>query len=567
MFPHVFLAVLSDIDQKNVNNCPSILPNRSFFKGISANFSRRHVLVWHLVFPCTQNQERSLTFSTTGSSLADSMGWSNNGTASALARTLTSSTITFRFGSVKPNSRWYWSVNAERKSPCFSPSCGRTSTGCTINYPPPHTEYDLENKKSEKFENEGDFGFEFWMSLRGMGETYGAIGPVVSHVEKRRAGNLFPRKTVPNESAGANVRQLVDFPWDVRIIFRSKRVAVGLCLVLHDGRQRHTVGRENAGVLMDEDLFYAQRPGHIAWERWKKRKKKRKTKRDYLICRNKHPGCLIFRNNKKNSPKTNQSPSVSCTPPFEKSPTKTHRFYVLPPLKITDQKPSVLCTPPFEKSPIKSPSVLCTPPFEKSLFLVGAYFGWVFILGVGAYFDKYGKSTKMELLRWILVIIYLFTGVLSAGTTKARQDMIGGVEATSLRKNSKPDAVLSSTDRRLESRNWMEKIIWTHLRQISNWPTHCLICDRDKTFCDFLNAHLACIQNKYCRCQNIMLTNQSISESSKSINQLINRSINQSIGQSINQSIGQSINQSIARQLNQSLNQSINQSVNQSINQ
>ena len=79
---------------------------------------------------------------------------------------------------------------------------------------------------------------------------------------------------------------------------------------------------------------------------------------------------------------THQTPSVSCTPPFEKSPIKAHRFYVLPPLKnrpskaigfvysplgkITHQCPSVLCTPPFEKSPIKSPSVLCTPPFEKS---------------------------------------------------------------------------------------------------------------------------------------------------------------------------------------------------------
>ena len=30
---------------------------------------------------------------------------------------------------------------------------------------------------------------------------------------------------------------------------------------------------------------------------------------------------------------TNPSPSVLCTPPFEKSPIKTHRFCVLPPLK------------------------------------------------------------------------------------------------------------------------------------------------------------------------------------------------------------------------------------------
>ena len=30
---------------------------------------------------------------------------------------------------------------------------------------------------------------------------------------------------------------------------------------------------------------------------------------------------------------THQNPSVLCTPPFEKSPIKAHRFYVLPPLK------------------------------------------------------------------------------------------------------------------------------------------------------------------------------------------------------------------------------------------
>ena len=145
----------------------------------------------------------------------------------------------------------------------------------------------------------------------------------------------------------------------------------------------------------------------------------------YLICRNKRPGRLIFRSNRKTFQNLSvlctppfekspmKSPSVLCTPPFEKSPIKSHRFCVLPPLKnhpskaigfvysplwkITHQKPSVLCTPPFEKSSIKShrfcvlpplknhpskssgfvysplwkiihqkPSVLCTPPFEKS---------------------------------------------------------------------------------------------------------------------------------------------------------------------------------------------------------
>ena len=134
-------------------------------------------------------------------------------------------------------------------------------------------------------------------------------------------------------------------------------------------------------------------------------------KSKYHICRNKRPGHLIFRSNKKIS-KThhNQSvlctppfekspikkPSVSCTPPFEKSPTKTHRFCVLPPVKnhppkpigfvysslwkTTHQKSWVSCTPPFEKithqkaigfvySPLwkithQNPSVLCTPPLK-----------------------------------------------------------------------------------------------------------------------------------------------------------------------------------------------------------
>ena len=40
---------------------------------------------------------------------------------------------------------------------------------------------------------------------------------------------------------------------------------------------------------------------------------------------------------------------------------------------------------PLGKITHQTPSVSCTPPFEKSLFLVGDYFG------VGAYFDKYGS--------------------------------------------------------------------------------------------------------------------------------------------------------------------------------
>ena len=49
---------------------------------------------------------------------------------------------------------------------------------------------------------------------------------------------------------------------------------------------------------------------------------------------------------------------------------------------------------PLWKITHQSPSVLCTPPFEKSLFLVGAYF-WVGVyIGVGVYFGKYGVSIE-----------------------------------------------------------------------------------------------------------------------------------------------------------------------------
>ena len=62
-----------------------------------------------------------------------------------------------------------------------------------------------------------------------------------------------------------------------------------------------------------------------------------------------------------------KSPSVLCTPPFEKTTHQNPFGFVYSPLwKITHHNPSVLCTPPFEKSPIQKPSVLCTPPFEKS---------------------------------------------------------------------------------------------------------------------------------------------------------------------------------------------------------
>ena len=58
----------------------------------------------------------------------------------------------------------------------------------------------------------------------------------------------------------------------------------------------------------------------------------------YRIFRNKRPGCLIFRSSKKTFP----------------NPSRPIGFVYSPLLKITHQNPSVLCTPPFEKSPIKT---------------------------------------------------------------------------------------------------------------------------------------------------------------------------------------------------------------------
>ena len=64
-----------------------------------------------------------------------------------------------------------------------------------------------------------------------------------------------------------------------------------------------------------------------------------------------------------------QNPTVHrfCVlPPLKNHPPKAIGFVYSPLWKITHQSPSVLCTPPFEKSPMQSPLVLCTPPFEKS---------------------------------------------------------------------------------------------------------------------------------------------------------------------------------------------------------
>ena len=100
----------------------------------------------------------------------------------------------------------------------------------------------------------------------------------------------------------------------------------------------------------------------------------------YRICRNKRPGRLILRSNKKvleaigfvYSPLwkiTHQKPSVWCTPPFEKSPIKTHRFCVLPPLKNHPSKARRFCVlPPLKNHPSKARRFCVLPPLKITVF-------------------------------------------------------------------------------------------------------------------------------------------------------------------------------------------------------
>ena len=76
------------------------------------------------------------------------------------------------------------------------------------------------------------------------------------------------------------------------------------------------------------------------------------------------PRALIFQKQTKKF----QKPSVSCTPPFEKSSVQTHWFHVLPPLKNHHQSPSVSCTPPFEKSPSKPIGFVYFPLWKITVF-------------------------------------------------------------------------------------------------------------------------------------------------------------------------------------------------------
>ena len=121
---------------------------------------------------------------------------------------------------------------------------------------------------------------------------------------------------------------------------------------------------------------------------------------------------------------THYNPSVLCTPPFEKSPIKIHRFCVLPPFEkspITTHRFYVL--PPLKNHPSKDIDFMYSPlwknhpskaigfvysPLWKSLFMVGAYFGK---------YDKYSYSHflwKFLIFSRILKTLFGFPVTVSA---------------------------------------------------------------------------------------------------------------------------------------------------------
>ena len=99
----------------------------------------------------------------------------------------------------------------------------------------------------------------------------------------------------------------------------------------------------------------------------------------HRIYRNKRPGRLIFKSNKKTFQNSSKpigfmySPLWKITPPkaigfvYSPPPLKNHLskpigFVYSPLWKVTHQNPSVSCTPPFEKSPTKSHRFCVLPP-------------------------------------------------------------------------------------------------------------------------------------------------------------------------------------------------------------
>ena len=177
----------------------------------------------------------------------------------------------------------------------------------------------------------------------------------------------------------------------------------------------------------------------------------------YRICRIKRRGGLIFGSNKKSS-KTHQNPSVLCTPPFEKSSIKAHRFCVLspvknhppepvgfvysppPPLKnhppepvgfvysplwrIIHENPSVLCTPPFEESPMKIHRFCVLPPLKNHCFWWVLISEWAFISAntvfesylLVLFFLQWVRPCRRRVKRWSWFTVWSCGGTLSACT-------------------------------------------------------------------------------------------------------------------------------------------------------
>ena len=100
----------------------------------------------------------------------------------------------------------------------------------------------------------------------------------------------------------------------------------------------------------------------------------------YRICRNKGPGSLIFRSNKKTFQNPTNPIGFMYSPPLKNHPSQPIGFMYSPLWKITHQSSSVLCTPPFEKSPIKAHRFCVLPPLKNHCFWWALISGWVFIL-------------------------------------------------------------------------------------------------------------------------------------------------------------------------------------------
>ena len=97
----------------------------------------------------------------------------------------------------------------------------------------------------------------------------------------------------------------------------------------------------------------------------------------YRICRNKCPGRLIFRDNKKIFQNPSKAIGFVYFLLWKTSPSKSHRFHVLPPLKNHPNKPHRFCV---------------LPPLKNHCFWWALISGWAFILANTVFHSKRGKK-------------------------------------------------------------------------------------------------------------------------------------------------------------------------------